>query len=275
MRATGVVSLLAVRWRIVAGFVCIYYGNTGSSWLIDALGASPQVLVAGFEPVEAWAWDVPAEERLAWMRTALNPPAARNGPEFEAWVDALRVSPQVTEIEEKPEFEHVGFKMNDLAVFAADGVASVLEEAEAKAILLTRTNRIKHALSLYRYHEEDKSQFGGKGVRPPSKVDLGLFANWVRESQRLHDAALQVREVLLERLGPDHVADIAYEDFVSVEGKMRTLDSLSEFLGVEPIEPTEKRFAKATPDDLRSAVVNYRSLRLRYAFTPLRVFFDE
>jgi len=262
----------------MAGFVCIYYGNTGSSWLIQALGASPQILVPGFEPVEAWAWDAPADERVEWLRTALIPPVERDGPVYETWVEALQASPQVKEASDKTGWDQVGLKMNDLAAFATEAVADVLFAANAKAIILTRENRIKHALSLYRYHEEGKSQFfrdGRTGVRPSSKVKMRAFDRWVKESQRLHSELLRVRQTLTERLGPDQMTDLSYEEFISDEGKGHTLARLSDFLGVEPIELVPGRFTKATSDDLRSAVVNYNTLKLRYSATPLSRFLED
>lgn len=260
----------------MAGFVCIYYGNTGSSWLLDALAASPQVLVPGFEPVEGWAWDAPHDERVEWVRTALDAPPERQGARYDTWVEALRASPQVDVVPNKPGFERVGFKMNDLAVFATEATVDALADSGAKAIVLTRENRIKHALSLYRYHEEGKSQFGeNKGERPPSKVGVRAFDRWVKESQRLHGEALRVRAALVDRLGPEKVTDLAYEEFSSEEGKQGTIDRLAAFLGIEPIELTEGRFKKATSDDLRSAIVNYDTLRLRYALSPLRSYFRD
>lgn len=256
----------------MSGFVCIYYGNTGSSWLLDALGDSPQVWVPGFEPVEAWAWKAPADERLAWVRTALTPPAAREGPEFEAWVEALAASPQVKGDCDKPGFELVGFKLNDLAVFSTEPLVGILAETDARVIVLVRENRIKHALSLYRYHEEGKSQFDGRRERPRSRVKLGVFDRWLRESTRLHSEAERVRAVCLERLGSERVTTVAYEEFVDDDGKRRVLDRLCAFLGIDRVG--QGRFGKATPDDLRAAVINHRMLRLRYALTPYRRFFS-
>ncbi len=259
----------------MGGFVCIYYGNTGSSWLLNTLGTSPQLMVPGFEPVEGWAWKAPAEERVEWVRTALSPPMERSGPVYDAWIEGLRASPQVHELSDKPTFEQVGFKMNDLAVFAIEAVADALKEAKAKVIVLTRDNRIKHALSLYRYHEEGKSQFGGKGVRPASKVELKAFDRWVQESVRLHTRLMEAREILIGRLGPQHVADLSYEEFASEEGKRQVIDRLTDFLDIARMELVEGPFTKATPDDLRSAVVNYQTLWLRYLFTPMRRYFRE
>ena len=97
----------------------------------------------GFEPIEGWAWDAPAGERVDWLRTALMPSANRDGDAYDVWVTALQASPQVMEVpNSKPNFEHVGFKMNGLAVLFTRGVADVLQETKAKAIILTRENRI-------------------------------------------------------------------------------------------------------------------------------------
>ncbi|MFV1963537.1 MAG: hypothetical protein ACC658_17120, partial [Acidimicrobiia bacterium] len=231
------------------------------------------------EPVEAWAWDAPADERVGWLRTALIPPIERDGPVYDTWIEALQTSPQVTEVSQKAGWEQVGLKMNDLAAFATEAVADVLYAAKAKAIILTRENRIKHALSLYRYHEEGKSQFfrdgTQAGVRPSSKVKMRAFDRWLKESQRLHSELLRVRQTLAEQLGPDQITDLSYEEFISDEGKRHTLRRLANFLGIEPIELVEGKFTKATSDDLRSAVVNYDLLRLRYSRTPMSHFFED
>jgi len=94
-------------------------------------------------------------------------------------------------------------------------------------------------------------------------------------SQRLHSELLRVRQTLAEQLGPDQITDLSYEEFISDEGKRHTLRRLSNFLGIEPIELVEGKFTKATSDDLRSAVVNYNTLKLRYSHTPLSRFFED
>lgn len=259
----------------MAGFVCVYYGNTGSSWLLDGLATSDQVLVPGFEPVETWAWEAPVAERVEWIRTALSPPSDRDGPMYDAWVDSLRASPQVESAPEDRSFSVVGFKVGDMAISETDAVADVLVETRARVVFLTRSNRIKHALSLYRYHEEDKSQFELRGERPASKVNLKRFNHWVEESMRLHGEAVRVREIMVSRLGQERVMDVAYEEFITEEGKRHTLNRLCRFLEIDPVDNARSFFVKATSDDLASAVVNYRTLRLRYRLSPLRGDFSD
>jgi len=259
----------------MAGFVCIYYGNTGSSWLVAALGSSPRVLVPGFEPLESWAWKAPAEERLDWLRTALRPPAERSGPDFDGWKEKLRASPQVGDELDKTTFEIVGFKMNDLAMSFTGEVARAVADSGARVIFLTRRNRIKHALSLYRYHEEEKSQFGGDGINRPTKLHLRKFAKWVDESQRLHSEATRIRSELSKWADEDLISDVAYEEFLDDDGKMETLERLCSFLGIPTVDPAQGRFGKATPDSLRSAVINYNRLWLRYRSSEFAEHFDD
>lgn len=47
-------------------FLLVYYGNTGSSWLIQALGSAPAVFVPGFEPLEKGPGKSPIQS--AWTR---------------------------------------------------------------------------------------------------------------------------------------------------------------------------------------------------------------
>ena len=258
----------------MAGFVCIYYGNTGSSWLLEMLGSSPDVLVPGFEPIEGWAWDADHDAKLRWLETAMTPPEVRYGPDYAAWVDELRASPQVKGDLLKPSFTQVGFKMNDLAAVEPERVADVLARTGARVIFLTRENRIKHALSLYRYHDEEKSQFHGKDRYAPTTVRFRRFDEWVKESQRLHDQAMHIRDVCVGRLGEGAVFDVGYREFVDAAGKRDVSDRLAEFLGIAP-GGGDGKYAKATPDDLRSAVTNYRALRLRYLPTRYRHYFAD
>jgi hypothetical protein len=86
---------------------------------------------------------------------------------------------------------------------------------------------------------------------------------------------MRVRDALVDRIGEDNIFDVAYEDFVTEEGKEDTIEKLGAFLDIEVAAKKFSVYKKATPDDLRSAVRNYNRLRLRYVFSPLRQYFRE
>lgn len=258
----------------MASFVVIYYGNTGSSWLIQTLGSAPGVMIPAFEPVEGWAWEASDEEKLDWIRTAFSPPVEREGPGFEKWVERLAESPQFTELPTK-DFDTVGFKMNGRAIEDQAGLIRLFAELGTKTIFLQRDNRIKHALSLYRYHEEQKSQFELAGVRPPSKIKLKAFDRWAEDSTRLHENHLAFRGMAGSVLDADDITDVSYEEFVTPGGKAAVIDRLAGFLGLNREEVSHGEFEKATPDSLRDAVVNYERLRRHFRRTPLARHFDD
>lgn len=257
----------------MAGVVCIYYGNTGSSWLLAALDGSPAIYVPGFEPIEGWAWDAPAAERLDWLETMLSPPEDRSGPALEAWMESLRRSPQVKDRPTHTDFRFTALKMNDLAATDTDAVIDIVDRTGSKVIHLVRANRMKHALSLYRYHDEQKSQFHGKDKYEATKVDFGRFDDWLRESQRLHDQGMAILEKCEKQLGADRVFPLSYEEFTDDPGKSKTLERLAEFIGIPP-DLGDGRYSKATPDSLQAAISNYRTFTLRYRFTHWSQYLD-
>jgi hypothetical protein len=75
----------------------------------------------------------------------------------------------------------------------------------------------------------------------------------------------------VERLGADQITTVAYEDLVSEQGKKRTMSELCSFLGVDRAGLQPSNVAKATPDDLQDAVINFRRLVRRYRSTPFGV----
>jgi hypothetical protein len=250
----------------VAGFVCLYYGNTGSSWLLSALNGSPSIHVPGFEPIEDWAWDVTAEVRLRWLETVLSPPEDRTGDEYARWLAAVRESPQVTEDPTRHDFSLTGLKMNDLAVDHPEPLIDIIERTDSKVIHLVRRNRLKHALSMHRYHDEEKSQFHGQERYAPTRIDFSRFRDWILESERLHGLADRLGERCEARLGSERVFNLAYEDFTDAAGKQQTLTRLADFLGI-PDDFGDGEYTKATPDSLRAAIANYPTFHLRYRLT--------
>ena len=126
-------------------FAVVYYGNTGSSWLVQTLGSAPGVVIPAFEPLESWAWKAGSDEKLVWLRNAFTPPEEREGAAFDAWLEGLAVSPQFEKLHTK-DFSTVGLKMTGGAISDTSGLLGLLRELATKVVLLQRRNRVKHAV---------------------------------------------------------------------------------------------------------------------------------
>ncbi len=255
-------------------FLLVFYGNTGSSWLIQTIGSPRRVYIPAFEPLEKWAWEVTEAERLDWMRVVFSPPDDRTGAEYDAWLEEVRKNPHFG-TPKNPGFSVVGFKMHSHTIDDHTALLKTLLDLNSQVILLQRTNRIKHALSLYRYHEEGKSQFDKSGVRPPSHLDLEVFHRWVKESVALHKQSEAFWTEALDILGPEALARANYEEFIDEAGKVETMERLAAFLDIDGLSYTASIFKKATPDSLAAAVVNYEALAERYRGTKFEKFLAE
>lgn len=255
-------------------FLLVFYGNTGSSWLIEALGSDPVVFVPGFEPIETWAWEVTDSERLDWIRTVFTPPEDRAGDAYAAWLAELAKTPHF-KAPPDPGFTYVGFKMHAHTIENRPALLKFLLKAETRIMLLERRNRIKHALSVYRHHEEGKSQFEWAGVRPPSTLDLDKFHERLLHSVVLHGQSQAFWDDAVAALGADAIVRVQYEDILDGPGKQATMERLSAFLGITDYTYADSPFEKATPDSLAAAVVNYEELVGRYTGTEFEQFLAE
>jgi hypothetical protein len=240
------------------GFICLFYGGTGSSWLLNTLGTSPEVVIPAYEPLEWMHWDADDATKQAWVDVALDVPDYADERAVASWKAELRASPQFVDFDPKP-FRVSGFKMTPEAVSDVDSLLSTVDARDGKLLAIGRRDRVKHALSLYRAHEEDKHQFHGQGLLPPTRVKRRLFSKWLRYSRRVHNALTAFTEVG-RRLGPGQQLTIDYEDFVTDGGKTVTIDRVARFLGVDPGSMRWSTYRKATPDDLATAVENYAEL---------------
>ena len=241
------------------GFVCLYYGGTGSSWLLNTLETSPEVLIPAYEPLEWMHWKAADEAKLAWVDAVLDPPDPGDETAMAAWLERLTASPQFVPFDPKP-FRVVGFKMSPEAVHEPAALLDLVAKRDARLLGIVRHNRVKHALSLYRTHEEDKHQFHGEGLLPATRLRRRAFLKWLDYSERVHADMQRLMGAAVARVGSDGVMEVPYEEFVTAEGKARTVARVGAFLGMDPSTTTWSRYQKATPDDLHSAVENYAAM---------------
>lgn len=234
---------------------------------MHTLASVPRILVPAFEPLESWAWPDDDPGKLAWLDHALAPPEADDAAAVESWSEVLATSPQFRGLQ-KVHFDTVGFKMSVGSVGDREGLRHVLGDRKPRLVFLERRNRIKHALSLYRAHEEDKDQFSLEGAQPPSLVDMARFDRWLEHSEKIHTESAAFRASCAESLGDVNVATVAYEDFADDEGKRVTLARLAAFVGFDVRKVTPSPYRKVTDDDLRRAVVNFDDFFARYAAGP-------
>jgi hypothetical protein len=255
-------------------FLLVFYGNTGSSWLIQTIGSPASVYIPGFEPLEKWAWETTDAERIDWMRAIFSPPDDRHGDGYATWLEDVGRNPNF-QVPRNPEFSVAGFKMHSHTIDDHAALLKTLLDLESQVIVLKRTNRIKHALSLYRYHEEGKSQFDKSGVRPPSEVDLQVFDRWVRESVALHRQSETFWQEAVDMLGEQALARVDYEEFIDEAGKADTMARLATFLDIDGLSYASSPFKKATPDSLEAAVINYDALVEQYSGTSFERFLTD
>lgn len=242
------------------GFVCVYYGGTGSSWLLNTLETSPELVIPAYEPLEWMHWEADDATKLAWVDTALDVPDAGDAEAVANWKQELRASPMFVEFDPKP-FRVAGFKLSPEAISDRSGLFDVVERRAAKVLAVGRRDRVRHALSLYRAHEEDKHQFHQQGLMAPTKLKKRRFLKWLNYSELVAGHMKSFVEAAESSLRPESVIAVDYEDFVTEEGKTATVNAVASFFEVDPSSMRWSAYQKATPDDLDEAVENYAALQ--------------
>lgn len=147
-----------------------------------------------------------------------------------------------------------------------------LREIGRRVVLLQRRNRIKRAplvVSVSRGKQESVRQTGNPA---PELCGLKLFHRWVKESVALHRQSEVFWAKALGVLSRDSLARVDYEDFIDEPGKVKTMEHLAPFVGIEGFSYEASPFKKATSDSLEEAVVNFSDLSARYAGTEFAEF---
>ena len=233
--------------RRIARFVILFPGRVGSTFLVSALDAHPDVEAKGerLDPLRADG----AAAQLDWTRRYLRGPLVNR-------------------------HRAVGFKTKLRDVLDQDGFAALLHELDARVVLLDRRNDVKHVVSRItaralkdttgrwnRYAGDDAAPTPAVHVEPDD-FDARLRAV-VAEKATIVD--------YVDRLGlPDLRVD--YEDLLAAPDE--TFGAVLAFLGVRVL-PMTGATVKHTSDDLRDVIANFDEVRARYAGTPYAPMFDE
>jgi LPS sulfotransferase NodH len=229
--------------------VVLFPGRVGSTFLVSALDAHPEVEAKGerLDPLRA---DGPAAQ-LDWTRRYLRGPIVNR-------------------------HRAVGFKTKLRDVLDQDAFAALLDDLGARIIVSDRRNDVKHVVSRItarrlkdttgrwnRYAGDE----AGTTSAPPVVVDLDDFDERLRAVVREKASILEY----VERLGLLRL-HVDYEDLLAAPDA--TFGEVLDFLGVRTA-PMTGATVKHTSDDLRDVIENFDELRARYAGTPYEAMFDE
>ena len=239
--------------RRIARFVILFPGRVGSTFLVSALDAHPEVEAKG-ERLDPLRSEGPAAQ-LEWTRRFLRGQAVSR-------------------------HRAVGFKTKLRDVLDQDGFAALLHELDTRVVLLDRRNDVKHVVSRItaralkdttgrwnRYAGDGGTGEGGSGGAPSVHVDPDDF------DERLGAVVAEKATIVeyVDRLGlPDLRVD--YEDLLAAPDA--TFGSVLRFLGVRVL-PMTGATVKHTSDDLRDVIENFDEVRARYEGTPYAAMFDE
>ena len=238
--------MLVPRSRI-ARFVILFPGRVGSTFLVSALDAHPDVEAKGerLDPLRAEG----AEAQLAWTRRYLR----------GRILDPHRA---------------IGFKTKLRDVLDRDAFADLLRDLSVRIILLDRRNDVKHVVSRItarelkdttgrwnRYAGDDAGRAGAV------RVDVDDFDTRLRAVVAEKDTIVDYVATL--RLPSLHVD---YEDLLAAPDL--TFERVLDFLGVR-VTAMAGATVKNTSDDLRDVIENFDEVRTRYVGTPYEAMFDE
>lgn len=215
-------------------FVILFPGRTGSSLLVSCLASHPEIEAEGERLVRL---DAAAQDQ--WLRDHYTRTRA----------EAIRA---------------VGFKTKPKDVRDRAAFQSLLDALDVRPITLLRRNLVKLAVSTInarRIHEATGRWNNAAGA--PELTPIAIEPEELEKQIAACDMAQ--REVMLLAEGLRAPAlPLEYEDLLA--DRDAVLGRITGFLGVRPL-PMQAGTGKATPDDLRSALLNHDALREHFRGT--------
>jgi hypothetical protein len=171
---------------------------------------------------------------------------------------------------EAPSKPVIGCKQNVLSITDPAGFAERLLADGVRVVRMRRDNLVKVAVSQMRaevYAERTKEQTGKprwavrKGEQPlePIVIDPEIL-------QRRLSIASKAQDRLMGMFSPGDVLDIEYADIrTDLDG---LVGRLRRWIGLPTDQPFKVAFEKATSDNLKDAVLNFRQVKRRLKGTP-------
>ncbi|HTT97341.1 MAG TPA: hypothetical protein VMF58_04790 [Rhizomicrobium sp.] len=214
------------------------WGRVGSNLLVSILRQSAPMKLAN-ENLNALRT---AEEQAAWFGEFYEEDAAQ------------------------PSRAFIGSKQAMMAIRDVPAMTAMLRRAGVRIVRLRRDNLVKAAVSQMRAeaHAEKLRRETGEGpwairkgmeLPGPSALDPDLLIKRIGIMERQHQA-------LMSAFAPEEVLDIEYEEINSALDAV--VRRVREYLDM-PQKAYDVPFIKATPNDLRAAIVNYDEVMERLA----------
>lgn len=135
-----------------------------------------------------------------------------------------------------------GYKMMESTIWLVDlstqyGMPSYRDEVLDKMATLGLLNRARFVLCFREPEALARSYFEHLTTRS----GLSAIKNSEEIRRRLHGAMdfVTVLDTLIARVTPEQIYVVKFEDLIGIEAQRRTIASLSEWLGVAPVVPTD------------------------------------
>ena len=206
--ATTTLPAAAVPLPAVVPFVVLFESSSGSSWLMQELGALPEVCAIGFEPIDNISMASVADHtlRLRWLRTLWTPQRG-SASEWVDWQAALQRA-SVFGQDDAIRRSLGGCRRTDAVAYGLKArlsrllsdepsvarVAALMVEQGVRVVRLSRRNVIKQALAEYRRLHAGLGQFRRRAANASIssiEVELRLFkralqARWLSPRKSMH-----------------------------------------------------------------------------------------
>ena len=206
--ATTTLPAAALPLPAVVPFVVLFESSSGSSWLMQELGALPEVCAIGFEPIDNISMASAADHtlRLRWLSTLWTPQreSAREWVDWQAALQRASVFGQDDAIRRslggcrRTDAVAYGLKARLSRLLSDEPsvarVAALMVEQGVRVVRLSRRNVIKQALAEYRRLHAGLGQFRRRGANASIssiEVELRLFkralqARWLSPRTSMH-----------------------------------------------------------------------------------------